>query len=219
MENKIRELEVKIALEKEKCEKYINEAEKVKDDCINLIINDIKNRIKRGIEEYVKKDVDNTNELGLEKLSILKKKMNEHILNVDNLKEVISNKNIEIWKVSQDFIETIDFNTGDNFGKQYNNKKEIFSNVEDIIKNEYSKIGNLLHEFNYLNQKENSGREWEIKRGDYVYKYGISLSDKLRDSLKEYEKIFSEYFKSNENIVKYVQEFKETNALLLWSKA
>ena len=219
MENKIRELEVKIALEKEKCEKYINEAEKVKDDCINLIINDIKNRIKRGIEEYVKKDVDNTNELGLEKLSILKKKMNEHILNVDNLKEVISNKNIEIWKVSQDFIETIDFNTGDNFGKQYNNKKEINPNVEDIIKNEYSKIGNLLHEFNYLNQKENSGREWEIKRGDYVYKYGISLSDKLRDSLKEYEKIFSEYFKSNENIVKYVQEFKETNALLLWSKA
>ncbi|WP_133014963.1 hypothetical protein [Clostridium cuniculi] len=217
MENKIKELENKIALEKEKCVKYIKKAEEIKVRCTDLIIEEIKNKIKNGIENYVKTDVENTNKLGLEKLSILKRQMNECIANVDNLKNSILERNIDIWKVSQEFIETVDFKDGDNFGKAYNNKREINSNIESLVRDEYSKIGELLYSFNYIDKSLSS--DWELKNGSYVYKYGIIMFGEVSSSIKEYEDIFEKYFKANERIEKYDKELKETNALLLWSKA
>lgn len=219
MENKIKELENKIAIEKEKCEGYIEKGEEIKVKCVNLIVNCIKYKIRDGIETFVKKEVDNTNNLGLEKLSELKKEMNILIENTNNLRESISKENINIWKVSKDFISTIDFGIGDNFGKQYNNKKEISSNTTNLVKKEFSKIGKLLYEFNYLNSENKSKHGWELNGSTPKYSYGISLYNELDDTLKLYGEIFDDYFDSNERLIKYEKELKETKALLLWEQA
>lgn len=217
MENKIKELENKIVIEKGKYEEYISKSEPVKNKCIELIINYIQREIKKETEYLVKKDVDNTNNLGLSKLSELKKEMNSLIYNVNKLKDLIYN-DYNIWKISEEFMNTIDFTTGDNFGKRYNNEKDINSRIVEIVRKEFSKIGEVLYKFNYI-KEDNFKHGWKKIMETIEYEYAISLDGELNDVVKLYTEMFSDYFKANESIFKLEKELKETRAMFLWEQA
>lgn len=217
MENKIKELENKIVIEKGKCEEYISKSEPIKNKCIDLIIYFIKHKIKDEVEHFVKTDVDNTNTLGLSKLSELKKEMNLLIKNANDLKDSIYS-NYSMWKISEEFMNTIDFETGDIFGKRFNNEKDISNNTEEFIKGEFSKVGELLYDFNYISDDNFKGG-WKKNRNSIAYEYGISLSNELHENVKLYTEMFGEYFKTNENVFKLEKELKETKAMFLWEQA
>ncbi len=217
MENKIKELENKINIEKEKCNEYISKSEPIKIKCIDLIIYFIKHKIKEKVEYLVKTNVDNTNSLGLQKLSELKKEMNLLIDNVDKLKDLICD-DYNIWKVSEEFIGTITFGEGNNLGKLYNNEVDIKNRIAEFIRKELSKIGEVLYKFNYI-KEDDFGHEWKKSKGAIEYRYGIGLNAELEDDIKAYTEIFTEYFKANETIFKLENELKETKAMFLWEQA
>jgi len=211
MEEKIKELELKIAKEIENCDRNLKEGEELKKECVSLIIEEIKDKTVKEIESFVKTDIENTNNLGVPKLSEMKKEMNDLINSIDNSTDVI-NSNNDIWILSIEFIKDIDFSK-DTFNIRYNSKNNIIQNTKKFIKTELMKIGDILIKYNYLDN--------EKKKHSNIFNssYGTSLSDNLNDTIKKYSDVFEGYVKSNEFLYRYQRDLEQTKALYLWEQA
>ncbi|WP_238918029.1 hypothetical protein [Clostridium sp. YIM B02555] len=210
MEEKIKKLEQDIITENEKCQEYLNQGNDLKVKCIPMIIDYCKTKIVKEIENFVKNDIINTNNLGLEKLSEMKKEMNELIKNVENTEDINNSKGT--WLISIDFIKNIDFSR-DTFDIRFNKSKEIQQNVSKYVKKQLLRIGDLLIKYGYID--ENKKSEYSIFHSNF----GVSLNDDLYNDMGKYSKIFEEYIKSNEKLFKLEKELGQTKALSLWEQA
>lgn len=206
MEDKIKKIEQEIIEENKKCEQYLIQGDNLKAECIPMIIECCKSKIVKEIEGFVKTDIKNTNNLGLEKLSEMKKEMNELIKEVDNSKDVTSIDGV--WLISLDFINNINLSK-DTFDIRYNKSKEIEQNVSKFVKNQLLKIGDILIKYNYVDANKKS--EHTI----FHSHFGVSLNDDLYNKIKKYSELFEEYIKSNEKLFKLEKELGQTKALSL----
>lgn len=216
MEEKIKKLELEIKEKIEECNNYFQLGEEIKKECVPMIIQYTKESIVKEIEAFVKKDVKNTNNLGLEKLSNMKIEMNELVNKIDDLKGKLSQDNA-IWKISKEFINNINFKEGDNFGKSYNNKKDILLNVGKFIKNELVKVADILIKYNYFQNEIIF--PWKQSGNTYIYDNGVFMGDTARVKMEEYVELFEKYFTCNEKLIKLKEELEQTKALYLWEQA
>jgi hypothetical protein len=216
MKEKIQNLEKQIEREITQCEKYLEKGKELQNEYTPLIIQEIKNDIKKEIENFVKTDIDNTNNLGLEELSKIKKEMNILIDSIDNLlSSLLENK--DIWKVSKEFIDNIDSEKGNIYNIKSDSIRTILSSVENVIKNEFIKVGDILIKYKYL--KDKTVRPWEKRGNTFIYDSIVCMNDDLRNKMKEYTNLFTVFLASKENIVKLEKELKQTKALYLWEQA
>lgn len=213
MEEKIKRLELEIEQEAKKCEEYFKEEQELKSDCTLFIINDIKNRMIKEIESFVKTNVDNTNELGLSILSEMKKDMNSLIESIDLLKEDLLN-NKSIWILTDDFINNIDFIKDNTLNMIYMKKSEFFGAIIGYIKVQLMKIGDILVKYKYIDSKR--------KEDTRIYSYNyltIPENSDLKNKIEQYNNIFSKCLSSKEKLAKLEKELKQTRALFLWEQA
>ena len=130
MEEKIKQLEQQIERETQKFNEYLEKGKGTQNEYTPIIIKEIKNNIKNEIEKFVKTDIENTNNLGIKKLSEMKKEMNVLIESIDNLANALL-ENINIWKVSQEFINSVDFEKDDIYSIKSDSEKLITKNIEN----------------------------------------------------------------------------------------
>lgn len=211
MEEKIKKLEQQIERETKRFNDYLEKGKELKNEYVSLIMQEIKNNIIKEIETFVKTDIDNTYDLGLEELSKMKKEMKDLLEFVDSIKDDIIN-NSGVWKISKEFINNMTKNSN-----YYDDEKAIKSNIEKLIKKEFVKTGDILIKYSYL--KDKGVRPWEKKGDTFVYDCNVWLSEDLTIKVKNYTNIFSEYLKCNKELIRLNQDLKEAKALSLWEQA
>jgi hypothetical protein len=213
MEEKIKQLESEIEKEMEKCDKYSNQEKSLKIECTSFIIEELKEKIVKEIESFVKSDITNTNNLGLSKLSEMKKEMRDIIEDVDNSKDLLIN-NEKVWIITNEFTNNIDFAKGNIVNLIYNKKSEIMNNITEYMKQELIKIGNILENYNYISSKD------KVNPRKYRYDYfAISSKSVLHDKIEQYNNIFGKYFESKEKLARLELDLDQTKALYLWEQA
>ncbi|NFF75889.1 hypothetical protein [Clostridium sporogenes] len=218
LETKIKELEQKIKTCENEYDNFIKIAQPIKEECINAIIDEMKNFCKKTIENKVKSEVKITNELGIENLRKLKNSMNEILKQMDSEKEDLIN-NKEIWLINENWFSNLDLTKGDRFGMKYNNQRNISYNISKTMRKLTGNIGNLLNKYNYISVGKGN---WKLENENIVY--GFSWVDekpniKLKEKQKEYENLFEKTFKKYEEIYELKKELEETKALFLWEQA
>lgn len=215
MQEKINRLEKEINENEEKYQEILNKAIPVKQKIAEEIILLLQSKYKTDTEYMVKTKTSITNSLGLEKLKLLKFEMNLLIDGVVNEKEKILVS--PLWSVNTTFIDSLFSRNGNNYGIKNNEERNISSNISEVIRNQYSKLGKILLKYGYI--KLENDTSWSKVGNEIQCNYSISGTSNLNDPIKEYQQIFDEAFDLKEKILRLEKELEETKALYLWEQA
>lgn len=199
-----------------KSENKINELKNKLGESQNLIVCQFKNYtaeyFKKEIEDKVKLNSENTKNLGLEKLSELKKELNELINQSSELVEKYINIE-EVWG-------HIDYKVvlENEFNQRFNIKSDTNSRIQSVFRLLIGHLGQLLIKYQYV-KYGSEGWEKDYNSNLPKYKYGLGLPKNIQESIASYIKLFEEL---HDELVQYKKIEKNKNqfeATSLWEQA
>jgi hypothetical protein len=182
---------------------------KLQEACISFM----KNEIKDIIEREVKNNPEITKELGLETLKIIKQKMNDSILHMETLVPELFVKQYlnkhEIMKVEE----------GNILGQKYNIQQEIKNDINSVVRNLLSPVGEIFIEYKYEKAGSGAWKKDYSTNNKIQYRYSIDVSNEVGVVMKEYSTKCQEMFEHICQIDKLNKQISKLEAEDLWSRA
>lgn len=186
---------------------------------INILKPFINTELQKMVEEEVKKNPSHTKSLGIEKLSDMKKRLNNLLVSSDSLV-------IKTFSDNQFWIH-VDYKIikeGDSFGQKYNNIKTATNKIIEGIKIVFGKAGEILIDYGYdkVGSKYDRTSKWQKSDNSEIVfgsNHGFLIPQQIDDEIKKYAEGISPLHDTIEKLSKLDKKYNEQEALDLWKKA
>lgn len=202
-------------MEKEKDE-LKGQAEALKKKIIQNIKENYANEIEKIVKNEVKNNPEKTKELGKEKISSMKKELNDTIKSLDShVESIMSNK--DYWLHS---------NCDSEKKSSYEMDRNATNAIEKGIREILGLAGKLLIKYEFCVVRSEYERYstalfcyYGNNKNRVFYQYGTCVNKELDEFIKEYGKIVSKIVINNTKLLEEKRKLDEQEALNLWDEA
>nr|WP_024835474.1 hypothetical protein [Clostridium sp. 12(A)] len=198
-------------------ESLIADLDTQKNTLINILKPFISTELQKIIEEEVKKNPSHTKSLGIEKLSDMKKRLNNLLVSSDSLVNKTFSDN-QFWiHVNYKIIEE-----RDSFGQRYNNKKTATNKIIEGIKIVFGKAGEILVDYGYDKTGSDRTSRWQTSvNSEIVFgsNHGFYIPEHIDHEIKKYSESISPLHDTIDKLNKLDKKFNQQEALDLWEQA
>lgn len=224
MEEKTEKLNLEVKNNEKKIQELLDDLRKQMPSTEQSIVENIQSLMAEIVTENVKKQSDNTNSLGLEKLREMKSKLNGLIDEVTKkTEELINNYEPSILIRRDNELRKQPSSYDPMYGSEtdFLHGYTIKTELEYFIKKEVGCVGALLKEFDYKvfhGFSEDYKDEFEVKheKGNSVIIYKNKGRKLKLEIIEEFGNTFSEISRIIDSNIKLEKEISQKNAEKLW---
>lgn len=169
--------------------------------------------IRQEVERAVSMNVENTRELHeKQQLSVLKSELAQAIEQACSAIEVELNQP-QYWIHLMTLPKRFASDPSIGFDLQQKSEKDI----EEVFRRMLGYAGALLLKYHYVSNNDTS---WEVQTGGIPrYRYGVSLTEKVKQFQREYQQYSREYCRLQETVIGTQIASEQAEARALWENA